>query len=609
MSTAPSANDTHRTLVQRLLAERTAAGHWVGELSSSALSTATAAIALLLSRQGDRDRALAEYGLRWLTTHQNADGGWGDTTDSVSNISTTALCWAALSLAPSAVADAVQAVAKCEAWLIAAAGGLRPEQLKEAIASRYGNDRTFSAPILTTLALCGRLGPDGWRHVPQLPFELAACPPQWFQWLQLPVVSYALPALIAIGQLRHHHRRTPGLGMVRDAVHARTRMVLRRIQPATGGYLEATPLTSFVVMSLAGMGDSGDEVVQEGLRFLRASARRDGSWPIDTNLATWVTTLSVNALAAAPEGHRALPESERRTLTRWLLAQQYRAVHPYTQAAPGGWAWTPLPGGVPDADDTAGALLALRHLGLYDPDVVDAASAGIRWLLDLQNRDGGMPTFCRGWGTLPFDRSTPDLTAHALLAWRAWRADLAPDLAQRVDAASPRALTYLRGAQRYDGAWLPLWFGNQRAPDDVNATYGTAKVVLALSLGTSDTGEAQSMMARGVAWLLAAQNTDGGWGGERAVPSSIEETAFAVEALAAVMAADADITAPARNAIQNGVSWLAAVTAGGTTTPPTPVGLYFAKLWYFERLYPLIYATAALGRASASLGEQKAAAE
>ena len=40
-------------------------------------------------------------------------------------------------------------------------------------------------------------------------------------------------------------------------------------------------------------------MIDEGVRFLVNSVRPDGSWPIDTNLATWVTTLSVNALAAA----------------------------------------------------------------------------------------------------------------------------------------------------------------------------------------------------------------------------------------------------------------------------------------------------------------------
>src|SRR5207248_5744115 len=143
------------------------------------------------------------------------------------------------------------------------------------------------------------------------------------------------------------------------------------------------------------------------------SVRTDGSWPIDTNLSTWVTTLSVNALASAGD-LGALDKKEE--LLAWLLAQQYRERHPFTGADPGAWAWTPLPGGVPDADDTPGAMLALGclHTGPQPPEF---AAAGLRWLLDLQNRDGGMPTFCRGWGRLPFDRSGSDLTAHALRAF------------------------------------------------------------------------------------------------------------------------------------------------------------------------------------------------
>ena len=64
----------------------------------------------------------------------------------------------------------------------------------------------------------------------------------------------------------------------------------------------------------------------------------------------------------------------------------------------------------------AGALLALRALGDADGASRRAALSGARWLRSLQNRDGGIPTFCRGWGQLPFDQSTSDLTAHALRA-------------------------------------------------------------------------------------------------------------------------------------------------------------------------------------------------
>src|SRR5258707_8802 len=72
---------------------------------------------------------------------------------------------------------------------------------------------------------------------------------------------------------------------------------------------------------------------------------------------------------------------------------------------------------VPDADDSAGALIALISLGVRDTYVF---GPGIHWLLQLQNSDGGWPTFCRGWANLPFDRSGADLTAHALRAIAAW---------------------------------------------------------------------------------------------------------------------------------------------------------------------------------------------
>ena len=35
---------------------------------------------------------------------------------------------------------------------------------------------------------------------------------------------------------------------------------------------------------------------------------------------------------------------------------------------------------------------------------------------------------------------------------------------------------------------------------------------------------------------------------------------------------------------------------GGRTFPAAPIGLYFAKLWYDEALYPLLFTVAALER-------------
>ncbi len=600
-----------------LLAERTAAGHWEGELSTSALSTATALFALALYARATQGRTspvspeelegLVRGGVRWLIEHQNADGGWGDTVLSLSNISTTALCWAALSVAGPEAHDTVR---KAETWLSQAAGSLEPDRLARTIIARYGKDRTFSVPILTMCTLAGRLGKgrEAWKHVPDLPFELAACPHEWFQWLQLPVVSYALPALIAIGQTIHHHRptRNPAAYVTRELLRERTLGVLREIQPQGGGFLEAAPLTSFVTMSLVAAGHAHHPVVENAVDFLVRSVRPDGSWPIDTNLATWATTLSVNALAAGGDAAAFLSTEERTQIRDWLLAQQYREVHPYTRAAPGGWAWTDLPGGVPDADDTPGALLALRNLGSDDPVVRTAAAAGVTWLLGLQNRDGGIPTFCRGWGALPFDRSGADLTAHTLLAWNSWRDLLPPNLTARVDGASRSALDYLRAQQRADGAWIPLWFGNQHAGNDENPVYGTSRVLIALSaLERSLHPDLERMRARGRDWLLSARNDDGSWGGERGVAGSIEETALAVHALAAFHLAGA--CSPQRvSALRAGVAWLAERTEGGCRFDPCPIGFYFARLWYFERLYPIIFTTAALGIAERALASNPA---
>ncbi len=156
--------------------------------------------------------------------------------------------------------------------------------------------------------------------------------------------------------------------------------------------MEATPLTRCVAMRLIAAGRGKHPVTQKCLAFLRTSIREDGSWPIDTNLSTWVTPLSIDGVAGV------LSETDRVQLRDWLLAQQFQEEHPYTHAAPGAWSWTNLPGAVPDADDTAGALLALKTLGNVDERARRAAIRGTRWLLDLQNRDGGVPTFCKGWG-------------------------------------------------------------------------------------------------------------------------------------------------------------------------------------------------------------------
>ncbi len=584
-----------RTLARvrrRLLDSRNEKGHWTGELSSSALSTATAVCALgMADREGHAGRI--ESGLSWLAATGNEDGGYGDTTISRSNISTTALCWAAFRFADRSGRFAAPAE-KAAAWLEKEAGSLDGPSLAAAVAACYGRDSTFAVPILTLCNLTGCLGraEESWRLIKPLPFELAVLPRSMMKGLRLSVVSYALPALIAIGQARFHFAppANPVIRLIRTWTRAKTLDTLERIQPSSGGFLEAVPLTSFVVLSLAAAGGREHPVVEKGIDFLTRSMRPDGSWPIDTNLATWVTTLSINALSGSRDFDLLLDRPERRKTEEWLLAQQQRTIHPYTGAAPGGWAWTDLPGGVPDADDTSGALLALINLGGERDRLGEAVAAGIGWLTGLQNRDGGFPTFCKGWGRLPFDSSAPDLTAHAVAALSACSSPPIVNDSLRIKAqrSLSRGLAYLGKVQERGGAWIPLWFGSESAPSAQNPVYGTARVLASLAgLPPALNSELASMRERGVSWLLGAQNGDGGWGGAPGCLSTIEETALSLHALAG---ASSGMTPE----LVRGVGRLIELTDEGREMPPAAIGLYFARLWYHEALYPLVFSLQAL---------------
>lgn len=639
----------HRKVVQELLAARTEAGHWEGRLSTSALSTATAVSALSLYHKnqvaGPFDErqivGLIQGGVEYLLGAQNADGGWGDTDKSYSNIATTYLGWAALKLAQST--EVPLNTVRCEVAVQRARAMIRQWGGIAALRQRYGKDKTFVVPILTNAALAGLVD---WKEVNALPFEAAWVPQRFYRFLRLPVVSYAVPALVAIGQAKYFHD-PPNLlirWFRRWAVQP-TMNVLRRMQPASGGYLEAAPLTSFVAMSLAATGRANHDVTIHAIRFLLENVLEDGSWPIDTNLATWVTSLSVNALATCPPALEAEKQSIPDATTimpasgwQWLLDCQYEEPHPFTGADPGGWGWTNLTGSVPDADDTPGALLALfvalqlqrQNAARFDQGSLKRRAArGIVWLLDLQNSDGGWPTFCRGWGKLPFDRSGVDLTAHAIRAFEVWFPEMEADLRIRMDKALLRGWRYIRRQQEDRGGWQPLWFGNQDLPDDENPVYGTAKTLLGLlalrrhfttrkmphpARIVSLVEELEDCLESGIEFLGGLQNPDHGWGGGPSVrafweakgqnpplfESSVEESALAIEALASWLtttprATESALADDIRRKTGAGVDFLCQRILRDEHRNSWPIGFYFAKLWYHEELYPLVFCVAALG--------------
>ena len=373
----------YQSVRDQLLGVRNSLGHWEGRLSSSALSTATAISALSFYVQANDERAQEtcqqrdliqsqiDQGIAWMITQQNSDGGWGDTSQNYSNISTSMLAVAAIHAAQRDSEFASQITA-AQAYIDSCGGipGLR---------KRYGKDKTFAVPILANCAMAGIVP---WKEVSALPFEAACVPQRFYNLMQLPVVSYAIPALVAIGQVKFRCDPPwdPIRKMIRSASVKPSLKVLERMQPSTGGFLEAVPLTSFVAMGLIKSGQADHPVVENGIRFILDSFRDEeindtgskpssaadsaatsfGSWPIDTNLATWNTTLSVNALANHTPDLKLQIESDPETWMRcleWIVACQNTSVHPFTGAEPGGWGWSELSGAVPDADDTPGHCL------------------------------------------------------------------------------------------------------------------------------------------------------------------------------------------------------------------------------------------------------------
>ena len=549
----------------RLKASRKPGQMWRGNLSSSAISTSVSIFALH-KIDAERYNDHIERGKEWLLHTMQSDGSWGDSVESPSNMTATLLTYTslyALGAAPK----------QTEEYLKKRFGGIDDEHLVRGVLDYYGKDLTFSVPILVMCALAGIV--KDWNRIPPFPVELTILPQRFFRFLQLPVVSYAIPALIAVGIVRFHRGRQTIFSPLREAFVPKCMRVLTSLQPEDGGFLEAAPLTAFVSMCLSEAGFRDHAVTQRCADFLVDTVRTDGSWPIDTDLAAWVTATAVRALGDDVE--------ERELLASTIRHNAFKQKHYFTGAPAGGWGWSDLSGAAPDGDDTSAALVALHTLmrGKY----CDEVRGGVEWLMSLQNNDGGMPTFCKGWGKLPFDRSSADISAHALLAMELWMTSLPEDLQRRCQKSISRLIAWMERHQAADGSWIPLWFGDQDAENELSPVYGTATAVEYLT--HSSNPATRPLIAKGIEYLLSAQNEDGGWGGAKGVRSKVTLTSRALSALASV-------ENPAMESIERGFDYLHEMWQADKLYREEPIGLYFARLWYSERMYNMVFTLIAL---------------
>ncbi len=577
-----------------LVSELKPEGYWEGRLSSSALGVAVAVAAFYFDNPKLHTKEI-NSGLNWLRSNINTDGSFGDTPESPGNVSTSLLVYAAANLFREEKNWIIPFQKQIARYLLKQNIDISSSQVSKVILEHYQKDYTFSVPILAMSGLCGIPDKDAFKYIPQLPFELSLLPRQFYRLLNLSVVSYAIPALVAVGIVIFKKKDSNFFWRtVRRFSIPKALKILHRMLPESGGYLEAIPLTAFVTLSLINAGYGETEVVKKGIWFLKNTQREDGGWPIDVDLSTWVTSLSVKAFRSNLDGfiHSDLQDK----IADHFKLIQNNTVHPFNGTRPGGWGWTNYPGSVPDGDDTPGTILALIKLQPKER-VKKEVLAGCQWLFRLQNTDGGFPTFSRGWGKLPFDQSCSDLTGHNLLAFSSvlnvYKDEFSLRHKKRLQKSFDKALNYLEKNQREDGSWLPLWFGNQQTKEHTNPVYGTAKVVTYLKdslnhnwLSKNLKQRLKVLIQRGTRYLVYVQNGDRSWGAAKYIPGTMEETALAVSALASV---------EYREICESGLIWLNTFYKQNGLKA-APIGLYFASLWYDEKLYPVTAYLEALSR-------------
>jgi len=254
----------------------------------------------------------------------------------------------------------------------------------------------------------------------------------------------------------------------------------------------------------------------------------------------------------------------------------------------------------PDPNDTATAIQFLRRIEIRARKPLSPRlAAGVRWILERQNHDGGWgawdsnhellnwlrPAFSvihrRGF---VIDESITDDTARIVLALDDFKTEM-PEVIPSIR----RAVRWLKKQQRADGSIPGVWLIRQQ--------FGTAMSLAALGVLPEARG-AERTILRGIEFLQRTQNPDGGFGEspqsfweDTYVPlgsSSPAQTGLVVSQLATLRSLTGSRFAGRIDAIRaKAISYLQATRrADGTWGDPTWTAVSFPKMEFL--VYPLL---------------------
>jgi len=506
-------------------------GYWLGELEADTTLESDYIFYLHVLGEFDhtRVRKLAEY----VRRRQLADGGWNIFAGGPSEVNATVKAYFALKLAGDSP-DCGHMLRACRR--VRELGGL---------------EHTNSFTRLY-LALAGVIG---WEMVPAIPPELMLLPnwayiniyemSSWTRAIVVPLtILYArkpcwpVPASAHLDELFCDRSKSTAAFELRPEISwrnaflalDRTLKIYERIPWKPGrkqamdraahwmiehldrseGLAAIYPAMMNSIFALMALGRSPSDplTAQQIHEFGKFEIEEGTTIRLQPCLSpVWDTAIAAFTLIEAGSGCAEVL----RNATEWLLDKQVLGSGDWQiknrDAAPGGWAFEFRNDFYPDVDDTAFVLMALQNAPHNDRKRLDrAVDLGMKWLISMQNRDGGWGAFDRDndraiLNHIPFadhnamlDPSSPDVTARVVecLGRFGWT---------EADPRLERAIAYLLKEQYPNGPWYGRW--------GVNYVYGTSGVLRALhAVGLRE----HPAMLKAVEWLRSVQNPDGGFG-------------------------------------------------------------------------------------------------
>jgi squalene-hopene/tetraprenyl-beta-curcumene cyclase len=598
-------------------------GHWVGELQGDTILESE--YILLMAFLGRENEDVCRKAANYLLQQQLPEGGWSNYPEGPADLSVSVKAYFALKLtgheanapymrrAREVILD-LGGAADCNSFTkfylaflgqfpYANCASVPPEM---ALLPRWSYINLYAMSSWTRTIVVPLSIFSACKPVRQLPenkgiAELFLEPPFRPMWPARPAGRLLSWGNLFLGLDWLYKKVEPWLGPIRRVALKRAAAWMREHLAESDGLGAIFPPMIYTVISLRCLGvvDDAPEMKWALKQLEDLMIEEDDTLRLQPCFSpVWDTALTLNALADAnlPNNHPAVQRA-----ARWLLAKEVRQKGDWSftnpQVQPGGWFFEYHNDFYPDTDDTGMVLMALAKTGQANtPAGRAAAERGLRWLLDMQNSDGGWAAFDRDINRevltrVPFadhnamlDPSCPDITARVLEALGHYGFTIEhPQLRLALD--------FLRKTQDERGCWVGRW--------GVNYLYGTWQVLCGLQCIGFEMQDA--IVRRAVGWLRKVQQSNGGWGetcGSYDDPAlagqgtpTASQSAWALLALIAAGEEDSE-------AVRSGIDYLLNTQGDdGNWREDLFTGTGFPKVFYLKyHLYRLYFPLMALAR-------------